>query len=78
MHKSSLLSLLILKRLSPSPPTPKPYSLFAGRCYSSTSPSPPSPEPPPEPSNLSAHLSFVFNQINTTEECKRSQKDETL
>lgn len=74
------LSLLILKRLSPSYLTPRPYSLFASRRHSSASPSAPSPEqPPPKPSNLSARLSFVFDQIDAIEkERERSLKDETL
>ncbi|KAI6684893.1 hypothetical protein NL676_030806 [Syzygium grande] len=76
-------SLLILKRLSPPSPTPRPRSPSAGRRYSSASPSAPSPEPPlpppPKPSNLSARLSFVFDQIDAIEkERERSQKDETL
>ncbi|KAI8023707.1 hypothetical protein LOK49_LG03G01736 [Camellia lanceoleosa] len=83
MAQTTLLPLLLLRRLSSQNPnlfkstrplfvshlllTPKPFS-------SLSSPSNPSD---PEPTSLSARMSFVFDQIDAIER-ERSQKDETL
>ncbi|XP_060966830.1 uncharacterized protein LOC133029077 [Cannabis sativa] len=79
-------SLLILRRLSISSPTPKisrssTFHLFTAttvKPFSSTpSPSSSSDPNPSSSSSLSARLSFVFDQIDAIEK-DRSEKDETL
>ncbi|PKI51527.1 hypothetical protein CRG98_028087 [Punica granatum] len=82
----SPLCLLLLRRLSASPQNCRPCSYChlhsnrgLGHAISkpfSTAPSAPSPDPP-KPANLSARLSFVFDQIDAIER-ERYQKDHTL
>ncbi|KAK9265917.1 hypothetical protein L1049_012596 [Liquidambar formosana] len=73
-------SLLLRRRVSSQNPNPYLSHLLFSHILKpfSTSQTNPNPNPTdPKPSNLSARLSFVFDQIDAIER-ERSQKDETL